>query len=98
MIKINKLRLKYNLTLKKLGNKIGVSAQTIFNWENEITIPSLFYLIKLASFFNISIDYLVGYRCNNFRDLVINEISQIDGAELKQFIIEFLRKQRTKVK
>jgi len=32
----------------------------VFNWENEYIMPSVDMLIKIANFFNVSTDYLLG--------------------------------------
>ncbi len=58
-MKLKELRIKNKLTQNELGKIIGVSGQTILNWENDIFEPSIVNLIKLANFFNVSIDYLV---------------------------------------
>jgi DNA-binding XRE family transcriptional regulator len=39
------------LTQEELGNKIGVTKQTIIAWEKEITTPSLKHLRALKEFF-----------------------------------------------
>ena len=39
--KITQLRKKYNLTQEQLSEKIGVSRQTLSNWEGNITSPDL---------------------------------------------------------
>jgi transcriptional regulator with XRE-family HTH domain len=89
MMRIKKIRLKAKLTLHKLGEQIGVSAQTILNWENEITIPSLSHLIKLAAFFNVSLDYLVGFNSSsNLFEYIVRYISKMDAERIKEVILE----------
>lgn len=44
---------------EQLAEKMNVSTQTISNWENERSYPSLYYLMDLSSLFNTSIDELV---------------------------------------
>lgn len=46
--------------MEQLGKEIGSTKGTISNLENGNKKPSLDMLIKLANYFNISIDYLVG--------------------------------------
>lgn len=53
------LRLESNITQKQLADKIGAGQTTISNWEQDISEPSIYYLIKLAKYFDVSIDYLV---------------------------------------
>lgn len=39
--KITELRKKYNYTQEQLAEKVGVSRQTLSNWESNITSPDL---------------------------------------------------------
>ena len=42
-----------------LGEKLGVSNQTISFWEIGSREPDLDMLVKLANFFNVSIEYFL---------------------------------------
>ena len=44
----------------KLALDLGVSKGIISLWENEKREPTMWYLIALAKYFDVSIDYLVG--------------------------------------
>ena len=46
--------------MEQLGKEIESTRGTIGNFENGNKKPSLNMLIKLADYFNVSIDYLVG--------------------------------------
>ena len=54
------LRLEKGLSQTQLAASLSVSKGIISMWENGKREPTLFYLIKLADFFNVSIDYLAG--------------------------------------
>lgn len=56
------LRLERKLGQVELAKSIGVSKGIISLWENGCREPNMYSLIKLAQFFNISIDELVGLR------------------------------------
>lgn len=58
--RIKELRSSKGLTMEKLGKDIGSTRATICNFENGQRKPSLDMLIKLADYFDVSIDYLVG--------------------------------------
>lgn len=60
MIKLKELRQANGLTQNKLANKIGLSRSTIAMYETEGSEPDIQTLSKLANFFNVSIDYLLG--------------------------------------
>lgn len=57
--KIIELRKKDNLTQEKLAEKIGVSRQTLSNWENNITSPDLNQAKNIVKIFKISLDDLI---------------------------------------
>ena len=57
---IKALRKENNLSQKALAEQIGVSQKAIDYWERGINEPKASYIIKLADFFQCSIDFLVG--------------------------------------
>ncbi len=54
------LRTKYKVSQQQLADIIGVTQQSINKYENHKVEPDIQTLIKLAEYFNTSIDYLVG--------------------------------------
>ena len=57
--KITELRKKFNYTQEELAEKIGVTRQTISNWESSITSPDLNQTILLCNLLKISISDLI---------------------------------------
>lgn len=60
MLKIKELRQEKNITQGKLAEKLGLSRSTIAMYEIGASEPDLETLKAIASFFNVSIDYLMG--------------------------------------
>ena len=91
MKRLKELRLNKNLTQQQLGKLLSVSGQTILNWENDITYPSVKKLIELASFFDVSIDYLLDYKekDTNF-DKIINILNDYEKEDLIKLIATFV--------
>lgn len=58
--RLKELRTSNGLTMEQLGKEIESTRGTIGNFENGNKKPSLDMLIKLADYFDVSIDYLVG--------------------------------------
>ena len=58
--RLHELRKDANLTQHSLAVEIGVSQKAIDFWEKDINEPKASHIIKLASFFNVSTDYLLG--------------------------------------
>ena len=73
--KIMKLRKKEKLSQEILANKIGVSRQTISNWELNITNPDTDHIKKMSKIFNISIDEMLD---NDIRDIMEEKISNTE--------------------
>ena len=51
-------RARHNLTQANLADKLGVSRQTIYAIENNKFNPSVTVAIKMARFFNVTVEYL----------------------------------------
>lgn len=60
MIRVGELRKKRNLTQKQLADIMGIDQTAISNWERGKVLPDNANLLKLANFFNVSLDYLLG--------------------------------------
>lgn len=57
---IKKLRMNKGMSQVQLAEKLNVTKQSVSNWENEYIMSSVDMLIKIANFFNVSTDYLLG--------------------------------------
>ena len=57
--KLKDARIRSGLTQENAAEKIGVSRQTISNWENERSYPDIISVIKLSSLYSISLDALL---------------------------------------
>ncbi len=56
--KIISYRKKMNYSQEKLAEMLGVTRQTLSNWEDNITVPDLKQAKKLADIFHIAVDEL----------------------------------------
>lgn len=57
---IRALRKSKGINQKTLAKKLGVTKQTISNWENDNIMPSIEKLVQIADYFMVSTDYLLG--------------------------------------
>ena len=57
--KIQEARLNAKLTQEQSAEAIGVSRQTISNWENEKTYPDIISVVKMSDLYSISLDRLL---------------------------------------
>lgn len=58
--RLRELRERNKISAKALGQAIGVSDVAILNWENNVNDVKSEYLVKLAQYFGVSTDYLLG--------------------------------------
>ena len=68
------LRKKMQLSQEKLGEKVGVTRQTISNWELGQSIPDTYQLISLSKALNVSIDSLVDNDIQNLLEQKFNSV------------------------
>ena len=57
--KIKAARIEKKLTQEQVAELLGVSRQTISNWENEKSYPDIISVIELSSLYSISLDDLL---------------------------------------
>ncbi len=87
--RIRDLREDRDLRQSDLAERTGLDQRTISNYETGKTSPDAYALIKLADFFGVSIDYLVGrvkydYYTNEKKIQAIDKI-QKQLEELKKY-------------
>lgn len=105
--KIKELREIKQITQEELAKYLGVAPQTVYKYEKEINEPDLKTTSKIAEYFNVTTDYLLGHTDN--LDM-LNEPIQIaasmkDGLDIsdmdddeKKFINDFIKMVRNKKK
>jgi len=55
------LRKEKSISQQKLADAIGMSQQSINQYENHDTEPDILTLCKLADYFETTVDYLIGH-------------------------------------
>ena len=79
MKNLKTLRLSKKLSQQQLALRLDLSQQTIYKYENKITEPDIATLIKLADYFNTSVDYLIGNTDNPQRPGKYSETKLTDN-------------------
>ncbi len=62
---IRALRKLRHLSQVELAECLHVSKQCVSNWENDNILPSVEMLVKIAKFFGVSTDALLGLETHN---------------------------------
>ncbi len=81
---IRKLRTAHSLNQVQLAGKLGVSKQTVSNWENNNILPSIEMLVKTAEFFSVSADYLL--ELDSRRYIEVTGLTDTQLAHIQQVI------------
>ncbi len=61
MLRLKELRIANNMTQNELSQALNFSRYSITNWELGRSYPDIQSLMKLATYFDVTIDYLVGF-------------------------------------
>ncbi len=85
---IKKYRLNYRISQVTLAKALGVSKQSVSNWENDNIQPSIEILIKLAEYFSVSTDSLLGISTDTVID--VSGLNDSEKAHIR-ILIEDLR-------
>lgn len=59
--RLKELRLEKNVSQLEVAKMLNMSKMAVSHWEKGNSEPSIEQLKILAAFFDVSIDYLVGY-------------------------------------
>ncbi|MBQ3228484.1 MAG: helix-turn-helix transcriptional regulator [Clostridia bacterium] len=82
---IRELRCARNLTQEQLAENLGITAQAISKWENNIGMPDISQVVPIAHFFGVSTDVLFGVAS----DMTFDEVQLlIDTATAKESYID----------
>ncbi|MBQ7284334.1 MAG: helix-turn-helix transcriptional regulator [Oscillospiraceae bacterium] len=92
---IKKLRETNNISQKQLAQILNVSTSAVGKWEGKgNVIPSAEFLIEIADYFNVSVDFLLRGTSQNNEKLsaidfeFISLFSQLSDAEQKIVLAE----------
>lgn len=78
--KITSLRKNKKITQEYLAEILGVTRQTISNWELNVTKPDINQIKQISSFFHISIDELLD---NDIKNLFIEKANKTEKTVYK---------------
>ena len=88
MNNLKKLRLAKGLSQQALADKLAISQQSVYKYENQITEPNIELLKNIADFFEVSIDYLTG------NSSCMHKIEEVKDTELNADELALVRKYR----
>lgn len=74
--KLKELRAQKGITQESMAKSLGVSAQAISKWEQNITSPDISLLVPIVDFFGVSLDFLLRNESNS-ESIKADEIVEI---------------------
>lgn len=76
---IQTIRENLNLTQKTVSSDLGLTQQAFSRYERGEREPDLETLMKLADYFQVSVDYLIGHDCKNITDRPVSSLAETDN-------------------
>ncbi len=76
---LRQLRKAHNLTQAQLGAQVGLSKAVVSKYENGMGYPTFDTLIRIAAFFGVTTDYLLGVSKGKTIDVSSLTDAQIDS-------------------
>lgn len=87
--KIREIRIAKKISQVELAKMLGVTKQSVSNWENDNIQPSVEMLSKIADVLCVTTDYLLGR--DNRRYLEVTGVSE-EAIQNLQELIEHIKK------
>ena len=86
--RIREIRMAKKMSQVELANILGVTKQSVSNWENDNIQPSIEMLIKLSKTLSVSSDYLLGIDERRFLD--VTGLTESETQHI-QFLIDDIK-------
>lgn len=89
---LQKVKTKNGIVQDDVAKAIGVSRQALGKWANGETVPDILDLKKLAKYFNVSSDYLIGLSDNKTTKAELRMVCDYTGLSKENIeVIKFLK-------
>ena len=86
---IRRLRMARNISQVDLAKALGVTKQSISNWENNNIQPSIDMLIRICDYFRVTTDYMLGLEERNY--IEISGLTDYELAHITAIIDDILK-------
>ena len=84
---LKQLRKSHGLTQAELGGRVGLSKAVVSKYENGMGFPTFDVLIRIADYFGVTTDYMLGVAKGKTVDVSMLTDSQIET--IHRIIAEF---------
>ena len=93
---IKRLRLEKGLTQETLSEFLGVTSQSVSNWERGESYPDITTLPEIAGFFKVSVDELLGVNRAEDEAEIIKELEAYDNLTDEKMKLKIINKLKEK--
>ena len=93
---IKSLRLEKGLTQETLSEFLGVTSQSVSNWERGESYPDITMLPEIAGFFKVSVDDLLGVNRAEDEEEIIKELEAYDNIRDEKLKLEIINRLKEK--
>lgn len=87
--RLQRLRESKGLSRYTLADKLGTTVTSLASWEKDMFLPSTLSIIDIASFFDVSADYLLGLpeeKLTILPNITVKAINSLNGKELERVV------------
>ena len=84
--KIKNARIHAGLTQEQAAEALGVSRQTISNWENEKTYPDIVSVVKMSDLYHVSLDHLLKGGSTGYVDYLGERTNAVKSRRQQSFL------------
>lgn len=95
--RLKEVRFKFELTQDDLAKMLGVSQQTVANWETGKSAPNIAMLKEISQRFNVTADYLLGNdeadevpQLSEEQTILLGDMEELDAVN-KQKVFSYIR-------
>lgn len=84
---LRSLRKQSGLTQSELGRRVSLSKAVVSKYENGMGYPTFDTLIRIAKFFCVTTDYMLGVESNSTID--VSGLTESQRASVQRIVSEF---------
>lgn len=72
-MKLKEFRKKMGVSQREVSESLNIPQTTLFSYENNVSDPSIATLIKLADYFHVTVDELIGRPTNLINKMLLSD-------------------------
>ncbi|QGW82913.1 helix-turn-helix domain-containing protein [Variovorax paradoxus] len=86
ILNLKKLRTERRITQEELGKALGITTRTLIRWEAGQGEPGISDLRALASYYQVSVDQLIGDLLGSGETGVLPKVADLSGDQLNYWV------------